>query len=432
MMIFFVVAALLIAAALLFIVPALWRRHGHKGVQRDRSNLEIYKDQLIELDTDLGNATISQEQFEQGRVELERRLLEEVAAPAVAAPPLRDDAEAGRGAAVAIALFIPLLAALIYLIQGSPEAISPQKKGAVTAAADGGNGNGEGHPVTMDQIETMVTELANRLESNPTDAEGWMMLGRSYAALSRYAESAAAFERAVALVPENADLLVDYADALAMSTGESLDGKPMQLITRALAIDPNNQKGLWLTGTAAYDRGDYNGAIVQWEKLLSVLQPDSQEAQAMVSNIAEARSLIARAGGVAPPSATTIPSEATQAPANAAARIEGTVTIKPELAAKLAPGDTVFIFARARQGPPMPLAVMRAQVKDLPLRFHLDDSMAVAPMAPRLSSVEQVEVGARISKSGEARAQSGDMQGVVGPVRLGSADVAVVIDSVVP
>lgn len=425
MMIFFVVAALLLAAALLFIVPPLWRQHGRKGVQRDRSNLEIYKDQLAELEADLANATISEEQFEQGRIELERRLLDEVAVPAAAPAAVRDDKGAGRGAALSIALFIPLLAALIYLVQGNPQAISPQK--AATVAADGANG--PGHAVTMDQIQNMVTELAQRMESNPNDAEGWMMLGRSYAALGRYAESSAAFERAVALVPENADLLVDYADALAMSSGETLEGKPMQLIGRALGIDPNNQKGLWLAGTAAYDRGDFNGAIAHWEKLLASLPQGSQEAQAMISNIAEARSLIARAGGVAPaPSAAETAVQ--QAPA--AASVEGTVKIKPELAAKVAPTDTVFIFARAQQGPPMPLAVMRAQVKDLPLKFHLDDSMAVAPMAPRLSSVAQVEVGARISKSGEARAQSGDLQGTVGPVRLGSAGVEVVIDSVVP
>lgn len=424
MMIFFVVAALLIAAALLFIVPPLWRQHGRKGVQRDRSNLEIYKDQLAELESDLANGTISQEQFEQGRVELERRLLEEVAVPAAPAK-VQDDKSVGRGAALSVALFIPLLAALIYLVQGNPQAISPQK--ATVVAADGTNG--PGHAVTMDQIQNMVAELAQRMEGNPNDAEGWMMLGRSYAALGRYAESSQAFEHAVALVPENADLLVDYADALAMSSGESLEGKPLQLIKRALSINPNNQKGLWLAGTAAYDRGDYNGAIAQWEKLLALLPQGSQEAQAMISNIAEARSLIARAGGEAPaPSAA----EAAAQPAPAAAGVGGTVNIKPELAAKVAPTDTVFVFARAQQGPPMPLAVMRAQAKDLPLKFHLDDSMAVAPMAPRLSSVAQVEVGARISKSGEARAQSGDLQGAVGPVRLGSGNVEVVIDSVVP
>src|SRR3569833_2100788 len=272
MMLFFVVAALLLAAALLFIVPPLWRQHGRKGVQRDRSNLEIYKDQLAELEADLANATISEEQFEQGRIELERRLLDEVAAPAAAPAAVRDDKGAGRGAALRVALFFPVLVNRL--------AFSPQM--AATGAAD--SAIGPGHAVTRDQIQNMVTELAQRMESNPNDAEGWMMLGRSYAALGRYAESSAAFARAVALVPENADLLVDYADALAMSSGETLEGKPMQLIGRALSIDPNNQKGLWLAGTAAYDRGDFDGAIAHWEKLLDSLTQGSQEAQAMISN----------------------------------------------------------------------------------------------------------------------------------------------------
>src|SRR3569623_642181 len=135
--------------------------------------------------------------------------MDEVAAPAAAPAAVRDDMGAGRGAAKRLALFLPLLAALISLVQGKPQAISPQL--AATVAADGANG--PGHAVTMDQIQIIVTELAQRMESNPIDAEGWMMLGRSYAALGRYAESSAAFARAVALVPENADLLVDYADA---------------------------------------------------------------------------------------------------------------------------------------------------------------------------------------------------------------------------
>lgn len=286
MTIFFVVAALLLAAALLFIVPPLWRQRGRRGIQRDRSNLEIYKDQLTELEADLAAGTVSQEQFDQGRIELERRLLEEVAAPAAAPAPVADDKGAARGVAVGIALFVPLLAVLIYLVQGTPEGIAPGQ----TSMAAGQDGQ-PGHAVTMEQIEGMVAQLAARMEANPGDVEGWMMLGRSYAALSRFGEATAAFERALALAPDNADLLVDYADTYAMASGESLEGRPAQLIARALEIDPGNQKGLWLAGTAAYDRGDYEGAIAYWERLLSLLPPGSEEAQAMISNIAEARSL---------------------------------------------------------------------------------------------------------------------------------------------
>lgn len=414
MMIFSVVAALLLAAALLFIVPSLWRRHGRQGVQRDRSNLEIYKDQLAELEVDLNAGTLSQEQFEHGRLELERRLLDDVAQQP--APPVIDDKGAGRGAAVSLALFVPLLAVLIYLIQGTPDGISPEK----TAAMVAGNGEQPSHEITMDQIQNMVAKLAERMETNPEDTEGWLMLGRSYGALGRYAEAGAALERAVALQPDNADLLVDYADVLAMSSGETLEGKPAELIARALSLDPNNQKGLWLAGTAAFDRGDYNSAIGYWEHLLGQLPPGSQEAQAMTNNIAEAR---AQGGQGGPATAAT--------PAAEQMEIQGTVRLKPELAARAAPSDTVFVFARPVQGPRMPVAILRVQVKDLPLQFNLNDSQAVTPMA-RLSGYTEVAVGARISKSGNAMPESGDLEGIVNAVQVGSSGINVVIDTVVP
>ncbi len=416
MMIFSVVAALLLAAALLFIVPSLWRQHSRKGVQRDRSNLEIYKDQLAELEADLNAGTVSQEQFEHGRVELERRLLDDVAQqPAPQA--VIDDKGAGRGAAIAVALFVPLLAVLIYLIQGTPNAISPEKIAPV--AVNGNGGEQPSHEITMDQIQGMVAKLAERMETNPNDTEGWLMLGRSYGALGRYGDAVAALEKAVALQPDNPDLLVDYADVLAMSSGETLEGKPAELIARALSIDPNNQKGLWLAGTSAFDRGDFNTAIGHWEHLLGQLPPGSQEAQAMTNNIAEARAK----GGQGGTAAAATPA--------AQAEIQGTVRLKPELAGRAAPTDTVFVFARAVQGPRMPLAIVRVQVKDLPLQFNLNDSQAVTPMA-RLSGYTEVVVGARISKSGNAMPQSGDLEGVVNAVQVGSSGINVVIDSVVP
>ena len=419
MMIFSVVAALLIAAALLFIVPSLWRQHGRKGVQRDRSNLEIYKDQLAELEVDLKAGTLSQEQFEHGQLELERRLLDEVAAQPE--PPAADDPGAGRGAALSVAVFIPLLAVLIYLIQGNPGAFSPEQTPVL--AQGGGDGEAPSHEITMDQIQNMVAKLAERLQGNPNDPEGWLMLGRSLAALGRYAESASALERAISIVPDNADLLVDYADVLAMANGESLEGKPSELIARALQLDPNNQKGLWLAGTVAFESGDFSGAIAHWERLLGLVQPGSQEAQAMMNNIAEAR---AQAGG-----GTGAASAAAPAPSAVKAEVKGTVRLKPELTARAAPEDTVFVFARAAQGPRMPVAIVRVQVKDLPLQFSLDDSMAVTPMA-RLSGYAEVVVGARVSKSGNAMPEPGDLEGLVNSVRVGSTGVDVVIDSVVP
>jgi len=415
MIMFSVVAALLIAAALLFIIPPLWRRHDQRSVQRDRSNLEIYKDQLRELENDLRNGILSQEQFEQGHLELERRLLEEVT-PDANQPVVKDDRGQGRGAAFTVMLLVPLLAVFLYLLKGTPAALSPDK--IAVAQQDG---KGPAHAVTMEQIESMVQGLAARLETNPEDADGWRMLGRSYVALGRYQEAVSALERAVAMIPDDPDLLADYADALAMTSGQTLVGKPTELVKRALQLNPDHEKSLWLAGTAAYNQGDYPGAVAYWQRLLKQMTPGSQESQQVTNIIAEAQDL-ASGKKPAPPA---------QAAAGAAAQVAGTVSLSPALASKAAPTDTVYIFAKAPQGPPMPLAAFRAQVKDLPVKFNLDDSMAPTPMA-HLSDFPSVIVGARISKSGNPMPQSGDLQGLTDMVQVGSSGVQVTINSVVP
>jgi len=414
MILFSVVAALLVAAALLFIVPPLWRRRDKRSVRRDLSNLEIYKDQMRELEADLANGVLSQEQFDQGHLELERRLLEDVPPNAGQTAP-RDDSEAGRGAAITVMLLVPLLAVFLYLIEGNPAALSPEK---ITVAQQ--SGNGPAHAVTAEQINAMVEGLAARLENNPQDAEGWRMLGRSYVALGRYQEAVGALQRAVSMLKDDPDLLADYADALAMTSGQTLEGKPLELVKRALKLDPNHEKSLWLAGTAAYNKGDYHGAVAYWDRLLKQMTPGSKEAQQVMSIIAEAKDL---ADGKMPaPAAQAAPSEA---------KVDGTVSLSPELMAKASPDDTLYVFAKAAQGPPMPLATFRAQVKDLPMKFNLDDSMAPTPMA-KLSDFPSVIVGARISKSGDPMPHSGDLQGMSQTVQVGSSGVEVRIDSVVP
>jgi cytochrome c-type biogenesis protein CcmH len=415
MIMFSVVAAILVAAALLFIVPSLWRRRDGVGVQRDRSNLEIYKDQLLELEADLNNGILSQEQFEQGQLELERRLLEDVT-PETNQKLVQDDRGEGRGAAITVMLLVPLLAVFIYLIKGTPAALSPDK---ITVAEQAGKG--PAHAVTAEQINAMVQGLAARLEKNPQDADGWRMLGRSYVALGRYQDAIGALDKAVAMIPNDPDLLADYADALAMTSGQTLKGKPMEMVNRALKLDPNHEKSLWLAGTAAYNDGNYPGAIAYWNRLLKQMTPGSKESQQVMSIIAEAQDL---ANG-------KTPAPAAQATAAAGAKVAGVVSLSPDLAGKVAPTDTVYIFAKAAQGPPMPLAAFRAQVKDLPIKFDLDDSMAPTPMA-HLSDFSQVIVGARISKSGDPMPQSGDLQGLTNVVQVGSSGLQVKINSVVP
>jgi len=238
--------------------------------------------------------------------------------------------------------------------------------------------------------------------------------------MQRYQDATAAYARAVALLKDDADLLADYADALAMSQGRRMEGKPLQLIEQALQIDPTQWKALAMAGSAAFERKEYKQAIGYWEKLRSRAEPDSEFARNVAANIEEARQLGGIKSGAA--SKPTPP---------AAASVRGTVSLSPALAGKAGPGDTVFIFTRAADGPRQPLALVRRQVKDLPAGFTLDDSQAMSPEM-KLSNFREVVVSARISKSGGATPQSGDLQGVSRKVKVGASNVAVVIDSVVP
>jgi cytochrome c-type biogenesis protein CcmH len=300
--------------------------------------------------------------------------------------------------------------------------------------------------MSPEKVAAMASNLATRLEKEPDNAQGWVVLAHTYYAMKRFPEAVAAYERATRLMPDNADLLADYADALG-ATQQSLEGKPLELINRALAADPKQWKALALAGTVAFDRKDYRQAVVYWERLQTVIPPESDMTRSVASSIAEAKQLggitgtasakaaapsvaapiAPRAAAAPPPPATA----AASAPALPGTAIAGTVSLSPALRANTSPEDQVFIFARAAQGPKMPLAVMRKKVKELPATFSLDDSMAMAPEM-RLSSFPEIVVGARISKSGNAAPQSGDLEGFSKPVKLGAGGVAVVIDSARP
>ena len=414
MTLFWIIAGLLMAGALVFVVPPLLggrRRRAGPGT-REQANVQILRDQLRELDADVAAGTISRDQFEQARREIEQRVLEDGASEptAVAA------GGHGRIAAVVVGIAIPVLAVAIYLVLGSPKALDPQVAAARPAQEQ------QAHEITPEQIAAMVENLAERMKANPDNVEGWVMLARSYNAMQRFPEAAQAYAQAIQRVPDNAQLLADYADVLAMVQGRKLEGEPEKLIKRALEVDPNNLKALLLAGTVAFDRQDFKQAAAHWEKARGMVPPESDFARSIGNSIAEAR----QKGGLA--AAAPVASPAAAAPAQASARISGTVRLAPGLAAKAGPTDTVFVFARAPSGPRMPLAIVRKQVKDLPLEFSLDDSMAMAPNM-RLSNFPQVVVGARVSKAGSATPQPGDLEGATQPVAVGSSGVAVTIES---
>jgi cytochrome c-type biogenesis protein CcmH len=415
MTIFWIVAALLVAVALLFVVLPLLKKKdtGHQAMPTSRSeaNLSVYRNQLQELDSDLANGTLDKAQYQSAREELEGRVLEDsaVAVEAETAP------SGGRWLAVAIAIMVPVLTVSLYLMLGKPVGLDSQK----TAEEERPN------VVTKDKIEAMVADLARKLKEHPDDAEGWMMLGRSYGTLHRFKESGEAYARAVALMPNNAQLLADYADVLAMVNDRKVQGEPEKVVMRALKADPNNIKALALAGTAAFERHDYRGAIEQWQKITGLVPMGSPVGRQVFNNINEARKLAGLPPITRPPDRQAV----VKSSPGQAGTVSGTVSVSPALKGRVADTDTVFVFARDANVPNRPpLAILRKTVKDLPLTFTLNDSMAIMPKF-KLSSASRIVVGARVSKSGNATPSPGDLQGFSQPVKVGEKSINITINA---
>ena len=419
MTLFVLIAVGMVAIALAAVlIPLL--RGSTPGVLREATNVAILRDQLRELDADLDAGTMPRDRYDQAKQELLQRALEEsksVEAVAAKAP------QSAAWTAAVLGSTLPIAALLLYLALGNHDAFAPLAVQSKPA--------GE-HKVTRQDIEALAEKLAAKLKDDPANVDGWVMLARTYQALDRNEDSARAFDRAVALLPDNADLLADYADLLATIDGGFRE-KSVQLIEQALKADPRHWKALALAGTAAFNRKDYKTAVGYWERMKATVPPTSPLAGSIDASIAEAREL----GGLKAAAAPAAPLPATPAAppaataASAGARIAGTVQLAPALADKVSPTDTVYIFARAVDGPRMPLAILKKQAKDLPVTFALDDSMAMTPSLA-LSNFPSVVVGARVSKSGSATPQSGDLEGLSSAVKLGATGLAVVIDRTLP
>jgi cytochrome c-type biogenesis protein CcmH len=390
---FLIGAALMLAATLFLLLrPLLGKGAGPQASGRAELNLAVLREQMRELDADHAAGRIDAASRALAREELQRRVLEEVL-PAQAAPLAAGES---RWAAIAVGVALPVLAALLYVMLGTPMAL---------VSADGRNAG-----VASQEVEAMVSGLASRLKAQPDNPEGWRMLARSYNVLGRYRDAAAAYAQLTRLLPADAGVLADQADTLAMAQQQSLQGEPEKLIERALAIDPSNLKALALAGSAAFERGDYGRAVSAWERLVALAPSDSDIARSTADSIREARRLQSETGAAAARPA---------APAAAARRVGGRVAIDPQLRAQLKDEDTVFIFARAAEGSRMPLAALRKQVKDLPLDFVLDEGMAVAPGAS-LPTADVIVVGARISRSGSVDEADALGSTVSAPLKPGS------------
>ncbi|EYS93410.1 cytochrome C biogenesis protein CcmI [Cupriavidus sp. SK-4] len=396
---FWLLAAALIAAATACLLwPLLRRRTAPAPGTPERTLLvDLYHDQLHELDTDLRGGTLTAARHAEARDELGRRLLDEAAGAATGT------GRAGTSPLLAALLLavLPSAAILLYLHLGNPVAL--------WRADDLPESTGSQHQLSGAQVEGMVNQLAQRLRESPGDAQGWAMLARSYSVMERHADAAAAYARAVELAPDVAALRSDYADVLASLNGGSLEGPPMAQVRQALVLDPDDPKALALAASAAAERGDKQAAIGYWEHLYRLLPADSQTAARIAANLAAARGTAAAA----------------QTP-----KITGMVTLSEKAGRTPQPGDTLFVYALPADGSRMPLAVLRRQARDLPLSFTLDDAMAMRP-DHRLSGQQLVMLEARISASGSALPKAGDLVGRTGPVAVGTEGTRIAIDGAI-
>jgi cytochrome c-type biogenesis protein CcmH len=411
MTLFLIIATLLVVAALAAVlIPLLKKTQSAGGTESSALSLLVLREHLDELDRERLADTLSPVQYEKERAEIERRVIEDGRPAAASAPAVAARRPAWLAAAISAAV-VGLTVAL-YLQLGSPMALQP--------ASNQGGQQQNAHAVTPQQIQAMVVKLAERLQENPADGEGWLMLARSYNALGRFPEASAAFGRATSLLPPDAQLLSDYADTLAMAQGRRLTGDPEQIIKRALEVDPRNIKALALSGSVAFERQDYSAAIGEWRKVLAVVPGDSSVAERIRTSIADAEK---RSGkGPEQASGTTMP---------ASASLKGTVSLDSALRDQVASTDTVFVFARAMTGSRMPLAIKRMTAGELPVRFSLDDSMSM-PGGPKLSEHKQVVVGARISRTGNATPSPGDLEGYADPAAIGADNIRVTISRAIP
>ncbi len=387
---------------------------------QNQAPLDKLKQQLAQLDQLVADGVLSGDAARKSRDELEAQVLAAVLGPADPAGAAQPQPQRlPRKLSLGVSAFVLVAGVAAYGVAGNHAGwmVGPGEAAPAAAAAAAGQAD------QAAQIETMIQRLVERLQTNPDDAEGWSILARTYSAQGRYADALPAFKRVLELRPKDAQALADYADGLAVVNNRSLEGEPEKFIAQALSIDPKNIKALSLAGTVSFNRGDFVAAAGLWERAVKGSEPGGDFTRQLQGALDEARK---RAGlpplaGAAADAANVSASAPAPTPAAAAAgaTVSGRVTLGAAARGQVGPDDTVFIFARAPSGSRMPLALLRLRVADLPADFKLDDTLAMSPAA-KLSSAQQVVVGARVSRSGNAMPQAGDWEVISAPVALGA------------
>jgi cytochrome c-type biogenesis protein CcmH len=394
-MLSFLIPAFILLAVVLFLLlrPYIFSA-GKEGTSRRQMNAAIYRDELDKLAAEHAAGTINAEEYEMSHAEMRQRLFQDTH---------EEDDKAAMGStkkvAIGIFVFILLLSSGLYFYLGDAVRVVQRN---------------EQKPVGQAEVEKMVADFAQKMEKDPGNLKGWAMLARSYRILGRNEDAAKAYAHAGNFINDDPELLAEYADVLVGSANGSFAGKPLQLIHQALKLDPNNLLALWLSGTASFNEGNYKLAAQTWEKLVKQLPPESNEVRAIQGSIAEARSK------------GRLPTQS--ASANAGKTIGGTIELSPELKTKVKPGDILMVIAR-QAGERMPVAVLKNAVTSFPMSFVLTDDLAMNPNNT-ISKFRELDIEVRVSKSGMAKAEPGDLISSVKSVKVGSDHVRLLIDQV--
>jgi cytochrome c-type biogenesis protein CcmH len=403
---FWVFTAGLVLLALMFVLPPLLRSRSVSSLQQRRQiNIDVYRDQLRDLEAEYAQGAFDKAQFDAAKLELENRLAEDA---------LSDEDQpifnrGGKKLGIALGVAIPLLAFGIYFLIGNPWAINE----AVPAIASGQHGD----------FSAMLDKVRQKTEENPNDAEAWLMLAKTHSVMEQWPDANKAYARAVQLQPKNATALAGFAESLAILNGRVLQGQPAELIRQALAINPKEPKALELAGIGAFQENNFAQAAYYWKQLLNQLPPDSPYAMDIAVALKEAKEKAETAFGKPLDKMLGTDKVVIQT-------INGKVEISPKLKDKLPANATIFLFAKPLEGG-MPVAAIRSEASKLPLEFELNDSMAMNPEM-RLTSFKEVTLTARVSLTGEAMAKSGDLEGTLSPVKVGAKDIKLIIDTVKP
>ncbi|AGA31975.1 Cytochrome c heme lyase subunit CcmH [Thioalkalivibrio nitratireducens DSM 14787] len=412
---FWSIALLILALVLLWVLPPLFRRPATgKTLNRRELNIAVYRDQYRELESDHRNGLLSDAQLEAARSELEARLAQDAL---TRTPTPAAATEGGRGLAAALLAVVPALALGGYLVVGDPGFIM-KAAAAEQAEQERQRKVDEALARLEEQVDEALASLEEAVREDPDDGLSWTFLANAYIARDRWDDAEAAYERAYELLPDTAVVVSGYAEALAVNADRDLRGRPMELVRDALALDPEDPKGLEMAGLHAYQNQEYGTAAYYWNQLLRQMPEGSPAHGELTAMVRQARGLSrAEAFG--------------EEAVGSTASITGRVELAPDLAGSADPGDTVYLFARTITGSTAPLAALRTSLDQLPVTFTLDDSLAMTPDHV-LSNHESITLVARVSRHGDAQARPGDLEGVLESVEVGAEDVRLVIDTVRP